>query len=185
MVAKELAIHQTRIPGLLRVDIPVYGDSRGWFKENWQREKMVGLGLPDFSPVQNNVSYNEGLGVIRGIHAEPWDKFISIAVGKVFAAIVDLREGQNFGLVETFELAPDTALFVPKGLGNSYQTLEDRVAYTYLVNSHWSPTIKYGAVNVADPDLKISWPIPISQAEVSEKDKINPSLAEYRKNFHG
>ncbi|MEI2714277.1 MAG: hypothetical protein V9G04_13540 [Nocardioides sp.] len=39
-------------------DLPVHGDARGWFKENWQREKMVALGLPDFGPVQNNVSFN-------------------------------------------------------------------------------------------------------------------------------
>ena len=36
----------------------VHDDARGWFKENWQREKMVALGLPDFGPVQNNVSFN-------------------------------------------------------------------------------------------------------------------------------
>ena len=52
-------------------------DARGWFKENWQREKMVALGLPDFGPVQNNVSFNASRGATRGIHAEPWDKFVS------------------------------------------------------------------------------------------------------------
>ena len=31
---------------------PCTRDNRGWFKENWQRAKMVPLGLPDFAPVQ-------------------------------------------------------------------------------------------------------------------------------------
>ena len=74
----DLAIHTTAIPGLLVVDLPVHGDSRGWFKENWQRAKMVGLGLPDFGPVQQNMSFNAEAGVTRGLHAEPWDKLIGL-----------------------------------------------------------------------------------------------------------
>ena len=27
------------IPGVIEFDIPVHGDSRGWFKENFQKEK--------------------------------------------------------------------------------------------------------------------------------------------------
>lgn len=27
------------IPGMLEFDIPVHGDNRGWFKENFQKEK--------------------------------------------------------------------------------------------------------------------------------------------------
>ncbi|MEX1123783.1 MAG: dTDP-4-dehydrorhamnose 3,5-epimerase family protein, partial [Patescibacteria group bacterium] len=66
-MSKELAIRKTKIDGLLEIDLPVFGDSRGWFKENWQREKMIALGLPDFQPIQNNISYNKDVGVIRGI----------------------------------------------------------------------------------------------------------------------
>ena len=53
---KELKVTKTNIPGLLVFDLPVHGDNRGWFKENWQRAKMTALGLPDFGPVQNNIS---------------------------------------------------------------------------------------------------------------------------------
>lgn len=35
------------IPGMLEFDIPVHGDNRGWFKENFQKEKMLPLGFPD------------------------------------------------------------------------------------------------------------------------------------------
>ena len=62
---KELKVEKTNIPGLLVFDLPVHGDNRGWFKENWQRAKMMGLGLPDFGPVQNNISYNATKGVTR------------------------------------------------------------------------------------------------------------------------
>ena len=94
---KPLGVETTPIPGFLRIDLTVHGDNRGWFKENWQREKMVALGLPDFGPVQNNISFNDEVGVTRGIHAEPWDKFVSVATGRVFGAWVDLLEGPSFG----------------------------------------------------------------------------------------
>ena len=87
----DLAVHATAIPGLLVVDLPLHGDARGWFKENWQREKMVALGLPDFEPVQNNMSFNHEPGVTRGLHAEPWDKLVALAHGRIFGAWVDLR----------------------------------------------------------------------------------------------
>lgn len=178
---KELSVNTTKIPGLLFLDLPVHGDNRGWFKENWQREKMTGLGLPDFGPVQNNISFNKTAGVVRGIHAEPWDKYISVANGKVFAALVDLRPGDTFGVIETIEITPDRAIYVPKGVGNSFQTLEPDTVYTYLVNAHWSPDAEYTFVNLADPELAIQWPIPLDQAELSEKDKNHPTLAELKK----
>ena len=175
---KELRVERTCIPGLMVLDLSVHGDSRGWFKENWQRQKMVALGLPDFKPVQNNISFNTKRGATRGIHAEPWDKFVSIASGEVFGAWVDLRPGETFGRVFTCTLDPSKAIFVPRGVGNSFQTLVDGTAYTYLVDAHWSLEQKktYTFVNLADPELAIDWPIPLDQAEMSDADKSHPML---------
>ncbi|MCS3842105.1 bifunctional dTDP-4-dehydrorhamnose 3,5-epimerase family protein/NAD(P)-dependent oxidoreductase [Microbacterium sp. AK031] len=175
---KALDATETSIPGLVIFDLPVHGDSRGWFKENWQREKMTALGLPDFGPVQNNVSFNDAVGTTRGIHAEPWDKWVSVATGRVFGAWVDLREGPTFGTVFTAELDPAKAIFVPRGVGNSYQTLESDTAYTYLVNDHWSPDASYSFLNLADETAAIDWPIPLSEAELSDKDRAHPRLSD-------
>lgn len=179
---KPLAVHETTIPGLLLIHLPVHGDNRGWFKENWQREKMVTLGLPDFGPVQNNISFNDKRGATRGIHAEPWDKYVSIATGRIFGAWVDLREGDSFGTVFTAELGPDTAIFVPRGVGNSYQTLEDDTAYVYLVNDHWSADAQseYTFLNLEDETAAIEWPIALDDAaaERSDKDLQHPRLAD-------
>ena len=178
---KDLSVAETGIKGLTVVDLAVHGDSRGWFKENWQRAKMTALGVPDFRIVQNNISYNENRGVTRGIHAEPWDKFISVARGSVFGAWVDLREGSaTYGKVYTTVLDPSKAIYVPRGVGNSFQALEDGTAYTYLVNAHWSAELKgtYTFVNLADPELGIEWPIPLDEATVSEADLNHPMLAD-------
>ena len=172
----DLSVRETSIPGLFEITLPVHGDNRGWFKENFQKAKLEALGLPVFEVVQNNISFNEEVGVTRGIHAEPWDKYISIATGKAYAAIVDLRAGATFGKVETFELTPEKAIFVPRGCGNSYQTLTPNVAYTYLVNAHWSPESKYTAVHPFDPALGIKWPIGEESALLSEKDAAQPLL---------
>lgn len=175
---KALGIETTPIPGLLRIDLTVHKDNRGWFKENWQREKMVALGLPDFVPVQNNISFNDEVGVTRGIHAEPWDKFVSVATGRVFGAWVDLREGPSFGTVYTTQIDPSVAIFVPCGVGNAYQTLDANTAYTYLVNAHWSPDALYTFLNIADDTVQIDWPIPLERAICSDKDLQHPPLHE-------
>jgi dTDP-4-dehydrorhamnose 3,5-epimerase len=174
----ELSVEQTPIPGLLVVRLPLHEDSRGWFKENWQRAKMTALGLPDFGPVQHSVAFNARRGVTRGVHTEPWDKFISVAHGRIFGAWVDMREGETFGRVFTIEADPTVAVFVPRGVGNSYQVLEDGTTYSYLVNDHWRPGLAYPALNLADPTVAIPWPIPLDEAEISEKDLNTPMLSE-------
>jgi dTDP-4-dehydrorhamnose reductase len=138
----------------------------------------VAAGLPDFGPVQNNVSFNDALGTTRGIHAEPWDKFVSVATGRIFGAWVDLRAGPSFGTVFTAELDPSRAVFVPRGVGNAFQTLEPNTAYTYLVNDHYSPDADYTSVNLADETVGINWPIPLERAELSAKDRAHPRLEE-------
>lgn len=175
---KPLQTHPTPIPGLHLFDLPVYGDNRGWFKENWQQQKMSQIGLNNFRPVQNNISFNQQIGTTRGLHAEPWDKFVSLATGSVFGVWVDLRAGKNFGTVFTTTLTPDTAIFVPRGVANGFQTLEENTVYTYLVNAHWSAQAqnKYSFVNLADKTLNINWPIPLNQVQLSEKDKNHPQL---------
>ncbi|WP_229052735.1 bifunctional dTDP-4-dehydrorhamnose 3,5-epimerase family protein/NAD(P)-dependent oxidoreductase [Aeromicrobium sp. Leaf350] len=175
---RDLEVRTTPIPGLLVVDLPVHGDDRGWFKENWQREKLTALGVPDLGPLQNNISFNDAVGTTRGIHAEPWDKFISVATGRVFGAWVDLREGDSFGAVFTTEIRPDVAIYVPRGIGNSYQSLEPDTAYTYLVNDHWSPDAEYTFLNLADETVAIDWPIPLSEVTLSDKDREHPRLAD-------
>ncbi|GAC1500952.1 MAG: hypothetical protein NVS1B10_04860 [Candidatus Saccharimonadales bacterium] len=179
-MANELAVRETIIPGFYVIDLVLHGDSRGWFKENYQAEKMEGLGLPHFEVVQNNFSFNAEKGVTRGLHAEPWEKYISIANGKVFGAWVDLRKGDSFGTVFTLEITPDKAVFVPRGVANSYQALEENVTYTYLVNEHWSADAQYAAVDMFDPAIGIDWPISKNQAIISEKDTRNPLLADVK-----
>ena len=177
----ELAVHPTEIDGCYVVDLVVLDDAdrRGAsFREAYQAEKMRALGLPEFQPVQMNVAESPA-GTLRGIHAEPWEKFIHVVHGEAFAAIVDVRPGSpTAGHVWQGRLDRTRALFVERGLGNSYQAVSELVVYSYLVNEHWQPGVQYPAVRWDDPQLAIDWPITDERLQLSEKDRRNPSVAE-------
>lgn len=178
MPDSQFIVKNTDIPGLLEITLTTLEDERGWFQEKFQKEKLIQAGLPaDFQPVQQNISFNKEIGVTRGIHAEPWDKYISLVSGKIFAVFVDLRK-ENFGKIVSIEITPEKAVFIPRGVANSFQTLVPDTYYTYLVNDHWSAENQTGYmfVNLADPDLKISWPIPLDKSIISQKDKNHPFL---------
>ena len=130
-----------------------------------------------FDAIQNNICHNKMLAVTRGMHAEPWYKYISLASGQVYAAWVDLRGGGNFGMVQAEILTPDMAVLVPPGVANGYQTLEEDTIYTYLVDSLYEPG-DYPSVYAFDPDLGIDWPYPREQAILSNKDFNNPFFKE-------
>ena len=126
--------------------------------------------------LQNNVSFSRK-NVLRGLHAEPWDKYISVADGgKVLGSWVDLREGETFGNTYQTVIDASKGIFVPRGVANGFQVLSDTVSYSYLVNDYWALELKpkYAFVNYADPSLGIEWEN-LAEAEVSEADKNHPT----------
>ncbi|TAH36658.1 dTDP-4-keto-6-deoxy-D-glucose epimerase [Candidatus Saccharibacteria bacterium] len=180
----EVIAQQTDIPGLLIFNVTAMRDDRGYYQETYQKQKLVAAGMPEsFNVVQTSTSYNKTAGVTRGFHAEPWDKYLTVLKGSVFAAFVDLRQGESFGKTVTVEVKPETAVYLPKGVGNSFQTLEDDTFYLYSVNAHWSAELydEYCFANLADPAIGIDWPIPLDQAVMSERDKNHPLLKDAKR----
>ncbi|MGW6278964.1 dTDP-4-dehydrorhamnose 3,5-epimerase family protein [Kribbella sp. NPDC055071] len=166
---------ETTTPGVLRVSLDVQPNEDGWFKENFHRAKLADLGL---DVVQHNVAHFAEAGILRGIHAEPWDKYLSPSAGRVFVALVELRDTDTFGQVETFELGVEDALYVPRGVGNSFCTLTPHTIYNFLVNEYWSP--ERVTVDLFDPELAIEWPFARERLSYTARDAGNPSLAEAR-----
>lgn len=179
----EVTGHTTDIPGLIVFDVTQVGDERGYFQEKFQKAKLMAAGLPEsFNVVQNSLSYNKEKGVTRGFHAEPWDKYISVITGRVFCAYVDLRKGDSFGKVVTVEITPTNAVFLPRGVANSFQTLEPDTYYLYSVNAHWSADNydKYSFVSLSDPDIGVAWPVPLEGAILSDRDRSHPMLKDVK-----
>lgn len=170
------SVKQTSIPGLLHIELELQEHEQGWFKENYQQAKLVELGFPTVEFVQNNVAFTTDVGITRGIHAEPWDRYISPAAGRMFTAIVDLREGSTFGQLETFELTAGQAIYLPSGCGHSFCTLEPNTIYTYLLTAHWTPDAERTAVNLFDPQVAVPWPFARDQLSCTVKDTSAPLL---------
>ncbi len=170
------------LAGLFLVDLDVRSDRErpgGSFREVFHDEALRAAGGPPFTPVQWNISESDE-GTLRGFHAEPWNKFVHVASGRVFAAIADLRAGSTTaGAVWTGTLDRATALFVGAGLGNAFQAVSELAVYAYLVDRHWQPDADYPYVAWDDPDLAVPWPITDERLALSDKDRSNPTLREH------
>lgn len=178
----EFTLQKTDIPGLLVWHVTAIGDDRGWYQEKFQKAKLVAAGLPEaFNVVQTNFSYNKR-GVTRGFHAEPWDKFIGVIKGKVFGAWVDLRAGPSFGKTVTVEIDNNTVVYLPRGIGNAFQTTEDDTYYFYNVNDFWSAEkySLYTFANLGDPEIGVQWPIALDAATMSDRDRNHPLLRDVK-----
>ena len=150
------------------------------FREAFQAEKLHDLGLPAFQPRQMNVAESPG-GTLRGIHAEPWEKYVHVLQGRAYGVVVDLRQDSpTYGQWWGDEIDSTKALFLSRGLGNAYQALTEVVLYSYLVSEHWRPGIAYPAVAWDDPDLGIPWPITDDRLQLSVKDRGHPALRDLR-----
>lgn len=171
-------IKKTSIPGLLILERPTFEDERGFFREVFHLDELEKITGEKFNLAQWNHSLSKP-GVIRGLHAENWNKIIYCVTGKMFTAIVDLRGySETFGKVETFTLDEENkvALFISKGLANSVCVAGDEdVSYLYLVDEYYDGS-DTTAVAFDDPDLAIKWPL--ENPIISERDKTNPTLRE-------
>jgi dTDP-4-dehydrorhamnose 3,5-epimerase len=171
-------VYKTSIDGLLYYDHKLLGDDRGFFSEVAHLPIIQKISGIDFSVKQVNHARSEK-NVVRGIHAEDWNKFTFIASGKAFCAVADLRpESATYKHVETFVLGFDDqslhgGLFIPRGLGNSIAVLEGPLDYIYFVDKLYSERDPAGdtAISLFDPQLAIDWPIPREQMIISERDQ--------------
>lgn len=169
-------IKETSITGLLILERPILPDDRGFFRELFHKDELEKAAQIKFDGVQMNHSYSL-TGVIRGIHAEQWNKIIYPVSGEAFLAIADIRpDSLTFGKVETFTVNDDNrrGFFIVEGLANSICVIGDKpVDYIYLVDKYYDG-LDTRAIAWDDPDLNIDWPI--KNPIISQRDKNNPRL---------
>jgi len=163
------------IEGVFVIERPTIADARGFFRESFRLNELTeALGwAPAF--VQENHS-RSARGVLRGLHAEGWEKLVYVPRGKVFTALADVRpESATFGRVETFFLGDDNPLklFLPRGLAHGYCVLSEEADYLYQVTAYYDGS-DTRAVAWNDPDLAVPWPI--ADPVLSARDLSAPSL---------
>lgn len=179
-----MGIETTSIEGLLVVRWDTHGDDRGFFRQSYQLGELGQARGREPVFRQGNHARSQP-GVLRGFHAEPWDKLVYVSRGRAMAAILDQRpESATFGRVETFFLgdpgdgrAERIRLFVSEGLGNSYCAYGDEpVDYLYDVTDEWRPDADKRGIAWDDPDLDVTWPV--VDPTVSDDDAANLRLRE-------
>lgn len=172
----ETYVQKTSIAGLLVLKRPGHKDERGFFREIFHLSEIEEVLGTQFKGVQMNHAFSNPK-VLRGIHAENWNKVIAPLNGEVFVAIVDIRvDSPTFKKVETFVINDENriALFVSQGLANSYCVLGSQsVDYIYLVDAYYDGSDQR-AIAWDDSDLAIDWPI--KDPIISQRDKNNPKL---------
>ena len=172
---------ETGMPGLYRLKLDSYSDSRGSFSPAWVQADLAAEGL-DANIVQINLARNPVTGTLRGLHFQvaPWSevKIVQVVTGAMFDVVVDLRrESPTFKQVREFRLDSDTreALYIPKGLAHGYQTLATETTVLYTVSTVYAPDHQ-GGIQWNDPALSIQWPL--EPTFLSDKDRDLPRLGD-------
>ena len=172
----------TDIEGIVIIEPQVFGDSRGYFMETYQKEKYAAVGI-DVTFVQDNESMSS-YGVIRGLHyqAEPFAqaKLIRVVAGRVLDVAVDIRKNSpTFGKVFTLELSSDNKLqlFLPHGIAHGFAVLSETAIFTYKCDNFYAPQSER-TIRLDDSSLAIDWKIPVENRIISDKDKKGVAFAD-------
>jgi dTDP-4-dehydrorhamnose 3,5-epimerase len=172
---------ETRLAGAFVIDLELREDSRGSFARAFCQHEFADHGL---EPViaQANVAFNRSRGTVRGMHFQyppaAETKLVRATRGAIVDIIVDLRpESPTYLEHVEVELsaANGRSLYVPRRFGHGYQALEDATETSYLVGEFYAPELE-GGLRIDDPDLGITWPLPIG--DMSDKDRAWPLLSE-------
>ena len=170
------------LEGLKIIEPQVFGDERGWFCEQYNRERFREAGIcTEF--VQDNESFSRK-GVVRGLHwqASPHTqaKLVRVIRGAVWDVAVDLRKGSpTFGQWEAVTLTAENALqfFVPRGFAHGFVVLEDDTLFAYKCDNLYNPQSERGLA-WDDPTVAVKWPDPGAEYLFSAKDRAHPKLGE-------
>jgi len=176
----------TVLPEVIVVEPKVFKDSRGFFYESYSVRNVEPLGIRDIF-VQDNHSYSEKKGVIRGLHYQrpPFaqTKLVRCTAGRILDVAVDIRYGSHhfgkwFGVVLSAENKKQ--LYIPRGFAHGFVTLEDDCEIQYKVDSYYSAEHDRG-IRYDDPDIGVEWGV--EKPLLSDKDAKAPYLKDLPNDF--
>ncbi|MBQ2968650.1 MAG: dTDP-4-dehydrorhamnose 3,5-epimerase [Clostridia bacterium] len=169
---------KTDIKDLILVEPTVFGDSRGYFMETYQKEEFKQGGI-DVDFVQDNQSCS-GKGVLRGMHFQkknPQGKLVRVVSGAVYDVAVDLRkDSKTYGKWQGFVLSAENKrqLYVPEGFAHGFLVLSDSAEFVYKCTRYYDGSDE-GGLMYNDPDLNIDWHAHYDgEFVISDKDKKHP-----------
>lgn len=177
-----LTVSKSKIDGLQIIHVKTVTDDRGTVRELY-RESSHSEILPETVSTWKQVNLTRTRrGAVRGLHGEAMSKLVTVACGSAFGVYVDTRsDSKTFGVVVTVHITPGIQVFVPQGVCNGFQALEDDTEYLYFFDNEWAAGMSGTALTPLDRELGIDWPIPIDPenlGQISEKDAKAPTLRE-------
>ena len=174
--------NKTSIEGVYIIESKVFGDSRGYFMETYNKEAFEEGGLT-MNFVQDNESRSTK-GVLRGLHFQTkhsQGKLVRVTQGEVFDVAVDLRKGsKTFGKWEGVVLTSENKkqFYIPEGFAHGFLVLSDTATFNYKCTDFYAPQYDSGLI-WNDKDIAIEWPLDgIDNILLSEKDKVQKTLKE-------
>ena len=172
---------KTEIEGLLILEPKIFGDSRGYFYESYNKQRFEEVTGLNINFVQDNQS-KSCYGVLRGLHFQkpPYaqSKLVRCVKGQILDISVDIRKSSpTFGKYAAVELTEDNhrQLFIPHGFAHGFVVLSDEAIFQYKCDNFYHKESE-GAVAWNDPEINIDWTIPFDDVILSDKDKVNPLL---------
>lgn len=172
-----MRVEQTGLDGLLLIEPRCFGDERGFFLENYQRDRYRDAGIVD-DFLQDNHSRSAG-GVLRGLHFQvqrPQAQMVTVMHGRIFDVAVDLRQNSRtfkkwFG-VELSDKGPRQVYMAP-GFAHGFCVLSDVADLHYKVSRFYDHADE-GGLLWSDTEIGIEWPI--SAPIVATRDAAFPLL---------
>jgi dTDP-4-dehydrorhamnose 3,5-epimerase len=170
---------ETRIPGVVVVDVEPHADERGAFSRLQCPDEFAAAGHP-FHPAQTSLSRNPQAGTLRGLHYQPppfaETKLVRVVRGRIFDVAVDLRPASpTLRQWVAEELSADNAraLLVPEGVAHGFLTLEPDSDVLYQISPVFRPGHEAG-VRWDDPAFAIGWPF--APRLISPRDATYPDF---------
>ena len=179
-----MKIIKTKLQDCLIIKPKVFGDDRGFFLEGYREDRYFDAGIKERF-VQDNRSHSSK-NVLRGLHfqkTKPQGKLVTVIDGEVFDVAVDLRpDSETFGQYESIILSSENNLqfYVPPGFAHGFCVLSESADFQYKCTDYYEPTDESG-IFWNDTELNINWPI--SNPTISEKDKNQQTLFEWKKTW--
>ena len=171
-------VQLSEIPGVILRLPSINADERGTFTKYFERD-LTRTHRSESCLNSLSVATNIEAGTLRGLHFQvsPFEeeKVIICIRGRIFDAIVDLREGSpTMGKWASVELNEDqpSSLFLPKGIAHGYQTLTTAASVFYGLSSEHRPDNAFSLL-YSDTGLNISWPLPVSQISLKDSQGIS------------
>ncbi len=175
-----MKILRTDFDNLLLIKPEIHIDSRGFFKETFQKKLLEKFINKKINFCQDNIASSSNM-VLRGLHyqEEPFSqsKLIFVTSGKILDIVVDIRKNsKTYGKYFSIELSSDNhkILFIPKGFAHGYLTLSNKATISYKVDNYYNKDYERG-ISFNDPFLNIDFGIDNSNFNISNKDKNLPN----------